>query len=181
MNSPEAYTAGRRCFAARSTMSRWFACVRVSCPTTSASARCLIAPAKAGPDRLHLQSNEPRGQAREPLVAAIGRSVLDDEVLPFDVPEISQPLPEGIEVGRIDRGRRSLEHADPVDLSRRLGLEGEGRGEQAEGDAGDEGAPSDHSRAITRSAKSSITRYCRFSGGGCASRVRPPLSLSSRC
>jgi len=30
-------------------MSRWFACVSVSCPTTSASARCLIAPAKAGP------------------------------------------------------------------------------------------------------------------------------------
>jgi hypothetical protein len=52
-------------------------------------------------DQVHLQSNELRRQARESLVATIGRSVLDHEVLPLDVPEISQPLPEGVEVGLI--------------------------------------------------------------------------------
>ena len=116
-------------------------------------------------DQVDLQSDELRGQARESLVAAVGRAVLDHEVLPLDVPEIAQPLPEGVEVGRIDRRRRSLEHADPVELSRRLGLESKGPGEQAEGDAGDEGATIHQRRAITRSAKSSITRYCRLSGG----------------
>jgi hypothetical protein len=49
-------------------------------------------------DQVHFKSNQLSRQAREPFVAAIGRSVLDDWVLPLNVPKFPQSLSEAIQV-----------------------------------------------------------------------------------
>ena len=81
----------------------------------------------------------------EPLLAAIGRSVLDDDVLSLDVPEFPQPLSEGIEVGSVHRRGRCLQHTDPIHLPRRLGLGGERRGEESTSQSAEERSPVYHS------------------------------------
>src|SRR6185295_2913981 len=68
-------------------------------------------------------------QVRKSLVLAVGRSILEDEVLALNVPELTQPLPEGPDIGRVGANRRPLDHADAVDPPRLLRGGGERGGE----------------------------------------------------
>lgn len=80
----------------------------------SAPARCLVAASNAGgipgrqrrgrapcQDQVHLQPHYLGRQVWESFVSAIGRSVLDDEAFPLDIPKFPQPLSEAIDVGGI--------------------------------------------------------------------------------
>jgi hypothetical protein len=52
-------------------------------------------------DHVYVQANQFRGQARESFIAAIGRSVLDEETASLNVPELPHPLSEPIDIGSI--------------------------------------------------------------------------------
>src|SRR4029453_17536946 len=67
-------------------------------------------------DQVYIQSNQLSREARELVVSAFGRSILDDEVLTLNVPGIPQTSSKSIKVGSVDRRGRSLEHANSVDL-----------------------------------------------------------------
>ena len=56
-----------------------------------------------GQDQVHVQPNQFSRQSRVSFVSAVGRSVLDDEILPLDVSELPKTPPEGLEIGRIRR------------------------------------------------------------------------------
>ena len=75
--------------------------------------------------------------------------------VPLNIPKFAQASSEAIEVGSIDRRRRSFEHADPPHLPRVLRLRGERRGEQR-GSTSEECAPIH--RSITWSARSRSDR-----------------------
>jgi hypothetical protein len=94
-------------------------------------------------DQVHIQPNQLSRQARESFVAAIGRSVLDDEVLLLDIPKFEQAASKALEVGSVDRRRRSLEHADAIDFLR-LRLADERRREYAPTHCNDECPPVHH-------------------------------------
>jgi hypothetical protein len=81
-------------------------------------------------DQVNLQTNQLSREGRQPFVAAISRSVIDDEVLLLDIPKFAQTSSKAIEVGSIVRRRRSLEDADAIDLLR-LRLDGERRKREA--------------------------------------------------
>jgi len=63
----------------------------------------------------------------KPLVQSVGGSVLDDEVLPLHVTELLHAPEKAIKAGRVERLRRPLEHADSINLLRRLRVDGERR------------------------------------------------------
>jgi hypothetical protein len=76
-------------------------------------------------DHVKLQPNQLACEIGEPFSPAVGRAVLDHQVLPLDVPEFSEPLSECCEVGGVRRYRHDLQHTDAVDLPRRLRLSDE--------------------------------------------------------
>jgi hypothetical protein len=94
-----------------------------------------------GQDQIHVQPNQFSRQSRVSFVSAVGRSVLDDEILPLDVSELLQTPPEGLEIGRIRLRRRPFEHTDPVCLPYLLRLGGERRGEETARQGADERPP----------------------------------------
>jgi hypothetical protein len=74
----------------------------------------------AGHDQIDVETNQLGRKLGETLGAAVGRTVVEDEVLTFDVAELSQALSEGIEIGGVRcRGGR-LQQTDTIDLARLL-------------------------------------------------------------
>jgi len=80
-------------------------------------------------DHVDLELNQLVGQVGEPFSAAVGRAVLDHEVLALYVPVFSEPLFECAEVRCVRHCRHDLQHTDAVNLPRLLRLSGERRGE----------------------------------------------------
>jgi len=78
-------------------------------------------------DQVHLDPNQVGRQLRKPLVQSVGGSVLDDEVLPLHVTEVLHAPEKAIKAGRVESLRRPLEHADSINLLRRLRVDGERR------------------------------------------------------
>src|SRR5215813_159142 len=56
-------------------------------------------------------------QFRKERVAALRRSVLDNEVLPFNVAQCTQPLSQRIEIGGVRVKARRFQHAEAPDLA----------------------------------------------------------------
>jgi len=106
---------------------------------------------------VHLEANEISDEIRKPVKLASRPTVLDDQILALDITEFTQTLTEAIELTDWrGRGRHVAYPSDPRNLPRRLRLNGERRGEEAEG-ANDERPSLYHS--ITSSA------LCRSDGG----------------
>ena len=63
-----------------------------------------------GPPRhnqVDLETNQFRREVRKPLGATIRRPIFDDQISPFDVAQLPQPLAQGIEIGGVScRGYR---------------------------------------------------------------------------
>ena len=74
--------------------------------------------------------HEGRKSLRLPLAIA----VLDDDIVPFHVPQLVQTLSEGLDPGRIRNKRASVEKTDPGHSLRRLLGGGERHPEDAEGE-----------------------------------------------
>src|SRR4030095_11779960 len=80
------------------------------------------------PSRQHhvrLELNELECEVGEPFGGAVGRAVLNDEILALDVSELSEPFSERVEVRDIRARLQDLQHADTVRRPRplRLGAE----------------------------------------------------------
>jgi hypothetical protein len=71
-------------------------------------------------DHIDVQPDELCRARSEPFGLAVGIPVLDHEVAPFDVAEITEPLAEGVTVSRIDVEVQD-QIADPGRLLRRGG------------------------------------------------------------
>ena len=80
--------------------------------------------------------------AGKPGGVAIGVTLVDDQVLPFDVSEFTHPESERSDVGRL--ARRAPQVADAPDFRRLLRERGERRDEQTAGHRTDECAPVRH-------------------------------------
>ena len=79
-----------------------------------------------GHDQVDLETNQFGREVREPLGATIRRPIFDDQVSPFDVAEVPQPLAQGVEIGGVPcRGYR-LQNPDAIDLPRLLRCSGRG-------------------------------------------------------
>ena len=100
---------------------------------------------------LHLELQKLPREARKPGSVAIRVALVDDQVLPFDVSEFTQPESERREVGRLARCASQV--SDAPDFRRRLREYGERRDEQTAGHRTDECAPVRH--WITSSARNS--------------------------
>jgi competence protein ComEA len=75
--------------------------------------------------------------------------VFDDEVLPFKIPVVAQALPDGLRVVDSRGIGYWLEQTDPINLSRRLRLRGERRGEDT-GQRGQQEAAAVHAGMVGR-------------------------------
>ena len=82
-----------------------------------------------------------------PVAPPLVEPILDRDVLSFDVAELAQPLPEGIDQERRPGSARG-ENAEPRNFAR-LAVDGKRRAEKND-DEGD-GGPSDHPFALMRS------------------------------
>ena len=86
-------------------------------------------------DQVHLVLSQLGREVRESIVAAIGRSVLDDEILALDVAQSPEPVTKGVEIGGIRRRRCPLEHADPINSVRRLRRDRDGSKSDADSES----------------------------------------------
>src|SRR3954463_9583989 len=98
--------------------------------------------------QVHLETHKVWRQGRE-AVSAIGRPIINIEILPLDISKSSQPLPERGEIGDVQGRRRRFQYADAQDARALLGARAyrpsKGRGaEQAY-----EGAPGQASTGTT--------------------------------
>ena len=80
-------------------------------------------------DDVRLEANQLGGQVGQSLDPPPCEPDHNGNVLTLDVTELAQPLPEGVELYR-GSGRAEEQKADPRNLSRRLRLGGERRGEE---------------------------------------------------
>jgi hypothetical protein len=91
-------------------------------------------------DDVNLQAHQFVHEVGKPLVLPFRISVLDRDVLAFDVTEFAQALAERVRHISIRGPRGASQEPDPVHLPRRLRLGGQRYSEEAE-DARDEGSP----------------------------------------
>jgi hypothetical protein len=97
-----------------------------------------------GHDDINLERNQFGRKSGEPLELPLGISVFNHDVATLDVTEVTQSLTEGlVRVGASGPVVRHVAYSS--DLGRLLRLDGERRGEETEGDAGDEYSPVHHS------------------------------------
>jgi hypothetical protein len=82
-------------------------------------------------DEVHLEPDQLGRQVGQPVDPILRISIVDDNILALNPPELAQPLPERVEQGRpIGRGRQAKK-TYPRHLSRLLRVGGERRGEEA--------------------------------------------------
>ena len=91
-------------------------------------------------DDVQLETDQLGRQRRKALVARFRGPGLDDEVLAFDVAEVTEALPKHLKVPRFG-GVAVAEIADAPNLARLLPLGGERRGEETAGEHADERPP----------------------------------------
>jgi hypothetical protein len=108
-------------------------------------------------DQVWGDADEVYGKLGKAVKLGLSPPEFDDDVLALDIAEFAKTLPELLQSRLRRDGRTAREKADPIDLPRRLRLDGERRGEEAERCTGDECPPVHHS--ITWSAR------CRSDGG----------------
>ena len=84
------------------------------------------------------------GQGREPIIVAVGPSILDPDVAALDVAVIPQPEPERLDQRRVSRRRRATEKADHPRLPGRLRLGRAGRREDRQTGRPQQRAALDH-------------------------------------
>src|SRR5207302_9153262 len=81
-------------------------------------------------DEVHLEPDQLGRQVGQPVDPTLRISIVDDNILALNPPELAQPLPERVEQGRpVGRGRHCKE-TYPRHLSRWLPLCRERRGEE---------------------------------------------------
>src|SRR5215211_1549666 len=97
--------------------------------------------------RLHLEPDQLGRQVGQPVDPILRISIVDDNILALNPPELAQPLPERIEQGRPIGRRRHPKKTYPRHLSRLLRVGGERRGEETHGEDSDEGDTPDHHAA----------------------------------
>ena len=96
-------------------------------------------------DDVHLEPDQLGRQVGQPVDPILRISIVDDNILALNPPELAQPMPERVEQVRpIGRGRRAKK-TYPRHLSRLLRVGGERRGEEATRQAADERPPIHHS------------------------------------
>ena len=79
-------------------------------------------------DEVHLEPDQPGRQVGQPVDPTHRISIVDDNILALNPPELAQPLPERVQQGRpIGRGRHPKK-TYPMHLSRVLRVGGERRG-----------------------------------------------------
>jgi hypothetical protein len=94
-------------------------------------------------DDINLERNQFDRKNGEPLELPLGISVLDHDVAPLDVTEVTQSLTEGL--GQVGIGQAARQVAYSSDPGRLLRPGGERRGEEAASKGADEGPPVHHS------------------------------------
>src|SRR4029453_9462434 len=96
-------------------------------------------------DDVHLEPDQLGREVGQPVEPTLRKSIVDDNILALNPPELAQPLPERVEVGRrIGRGSRPKK-TYPRHPSRRLRLGGERRSEEHRSRASEKCAAVDHS------------------------------------
>ena len=78
-------------------------------------------------DDVDVELNEFRREIGEPLLLAPGEPPLDNDISPLDVAKLAEPVFKRLGEGRLLLWRSSLDVADPVHLSTRLGVGSERR------------------------------------------------------
>jgi hypothetical protein len=82
----------------------------------------------------HLELDQLGRQVGEPLDPPLRPTVHNDEVLAFDIAELTQPLPEGVDRGvAIRAGKARTEPPDPLHFPRWLCVSDKRRHEDTEG------------------------------------------------
>ena len=85
-----------------------------------------------------------------PVESALGKAILDDDILALDPPELAQPLTECLDEMGVSGGRAAGEIPYAVDLSRWLRLGGERYREEADDEQGcDRNARHDDSATVS--------------------------------
>src|SRR5262245_542128 len=74
--------------------------------------------------------NQLGGKVRQPVRPTLSKTRVDTDVLPFNPPELAQPLPESVKEMWVSGGRGEREITYPVYLRRLLRLGGVRCGEQ---------------------------------------------------
>src|SRR6266568_2082375 len=106
--------------------------------------RVLGGPRGRGPpahDQIDLETHQLGRELREPLGATICRSIFDDQVSPFDVAELPQPLAQSVEIGGVLCGGYRFENTDAIDLPRLLRARSNRRGTENRRNSADDGSP----------------------------------------
>src|SRR5262249_46723162 len=92
-------------------------------------------------DEVNIELDQLPGESRKPLGTAVGRAILDDEFLPFDVPEVTQPASQRIEVASVQLSGGRLQHADAIDFAPLLSTNRSGPTSRGPADQRDELPP----------------------------------------
>ena len=110
-------------------------------------------------DEVHLEPDQLGRQVGQPVDPTLRISIVDDNILALNPPELAQPLPERVEPGRpIGRGRHAKK-TYPRHPSRLLRLDGERRDEEAHAHGSEELAPGRHGGLIIAGVGTDTPRY----------------------
>src|SRR5262249_26105374 len=82
-------------------------------------------------DDVDLEPDQLAREVGQPVGPALRESIIDDNILTLDPPELAQSLPERVEYGRRHTGSRRRKNTYPRHLCRLLRAGGERRGKEA--------------------------------------------------
>jgi hypothetical protein len=112
-------------------------------------------------DDVHLEPDQLGRQVGQPVDPILRISIVDDNILTLNPPELAQPLPECVEQGRpIGRGRQTKK-TYPRHLSRLLRVGGERRGEETHGEDSGECDTPDHHAATAVCGFNTVPTFCQ--------------------
>ena len=127
-------------------------------------------------DEVHLEPDQLGRQVGQPVDPTLRISIVDDNILALNPPELAQPLPERVEQVRpIGRGRQAKK-TYPRHLPRLLRLGGERRGEGT-GQRGQQEAAAVHAGTVGRLARQTGTRTITSTPAS----PPPPSPASTSC
>src|SRR5262249_28772389 len=98
-------------------------------------------------DEVHLEPDQLGRQVGQPVDPTLRISIVDDNILALNPPELARPLPEPVEKGRPSGRGRPPKKTYPRHLSRLLRVGGERDGEETHGEDSDECDTPDHHAA----------------------------------
>src|SRR5262245_45858385 len=91
----------------------------------------------SGDDDVHVETDELRCEIGKPVFFALGKAVLDQDILPLHVAKLTQPILECLVVGFGERWCGWSEQAYPGDVGQLLRLGGKRRCEQVQSERDD--------------------------------------------